>query len=97
MGKNNDNKGNNKTFWVTALAIALGVSITSCQNEKLLEEAQKKNLPNANDIKLSEMIKPAEIDYSKYKLEDIKTVDDYLREMEEQASQEEESNKILHK
>ena len=83
MEKNNKNKG----AWVMALAIAIGVSINSCQNEKMLEESKKKDLPNANNIRLSEVIEPAEIDFSKYKLEDIKTVDDYLREMEEEREE----------
>ena len=96
MSKNNTNN-NSKGAWVMALAIALGVSITSCQNERMMENAKKNNLPNANDIRLTEIMKPAEIDLSKYKLEDIKTVEDYIKELEEKPSLEEESNKILQK
>ena len=82
-----------KIFWPTVVALFVAVSINSCQNEKLKKEYEEKHLLNIPDFSITvtdpKNIKPAtEINLDQYKLEPIKTVEDYLKELEEEKEEE---------
>ena len=82
-------------FWPTVIAIALSCSLVSCHNDRVAKEYRYQQfLPNGQNYTLQDVFQPAKIDLDKYELEDIISVEDYLKQMENETSKQEESIKV---
>ena len=82
-------------FWPTVIAIALSCTLVSCHNDRVAKEYQyQQSLPSGQDYTLQDVFQPAKIDLDKYELKDIISVEEYLKQMENETSKQEDSVKV---